>query len=44
MRDRPGVVSPIVGARTTAQLKTSLAADDLVLPEELVAALDEVSA
>ena len=44
VRDRPGVVSPIVGARTTAQLKTSLAADDLVLPEELVAALDEVSA
>ena len=44
VRDRPGVVSPIVGARTTAQLKTSLAADDLVLPEELVSALDEVSA
>jgi hypothetical protein len=33
-----------VGARTTAQLKTSLAADHLVLPEELVSALDEVSA
>ena len=43
VRDRPGVVSPIVGARTTAQLKTALASDGLVLPEELVAALDEVS-
>ncbi|HEY7719753.1 MAG TPA: aldo/keto reductase [Pedococcus sp.] len=44
VRDRPGVVSPVVGARTTAQLKTALASDTLVLPEELVAALDEVSA
>lgn len=44
VRDRPGVVSPIVGARTTAQLKTSLASDGLELPEELVSALDEVSA
>ncbi|MFC8500928.1 aldo/keto reductase [Pedococcus sp. NPDC057267] len=44
VRDRPGVVAPVVGARTTAQLRTSLAAEDLVLPEELVAALDEVSA
>ena len=43
MRDRPGVVSPVVGARTTAQLKTSLASEGLELPEELVAALDEVS-
>jgi len=44
VRDRPGVVAPVVGARTTAQLRTSLASEDLVLPEELVAALDEVSA
>ena len=44
VRDRPGVVSPIVGARTTAQLKTALSSDGLVLPEEIVGALDEVSA
>lgn len=44
VRDRPGVVSPVVGARTTAQLRTSLASESLELPEELVAALDEVSA
>jgi aryl-alcohol dehydrogenase-like predicted oxidoreductase len=44
VRDRPGVVSPVVGARTTAQLKTSLGSESLILPEELVAALDEVSA
>ncbi|HEV7145982.1 MAG TPA: aldo/keto reductase [Pedococcus sp.] len=43
VRDRPGVVSPVVGARTTAQLKTSLASESLELPEEIVAALDEVS-
>jgi aryl-alcohol dehydrogenase-like predicted oxidoreductase len=44
VRDRPGVVSPIVGARTPAQLRTSLASEQLELPEELVVALDEVSA
>ena len=44
VRDRPGVVSPVVGARTTAQLRTSLASENLELPPELVAALDEVSA
>jgi len=44
VRDRPGVVSPVVGARTTAQLRTSLASESLELPHELVAALDEVSA
>ncbi|HEV7195871.1 MAG TPA: aldo/keto reductase, partial [Pedococcus sp.] len=43
VRDRPGVVSPVVGARTTAQLRTSLASESLELPEEIVAALDEVS-
>jgi aryl-alcohol dehydrogenase-like predicted oxidoreductase len=43
VRDRPGVVSPVVGARTAAQLKTSLASESLELPEELVSALDEVS-
>lgn len=44
VRDRPGVVSPVVGARTTAQLRTSLASESLELPDELVAALDEISA
>jgi aryl-alcohol dehydrogenase-like predicted oxidoreductase len=44
VRDRPGVVAPIVGARTSAQLKGSLDADSLLLPEEIRAALDDVSA
>ena len=43
VRDRPGVVSPVVGARTTAQLRTSLSSEALELPSEIVAALDEVS-
>ena len=36
VRDRPGVVAPIVGARTTAQLRTALASEELELPDELV--------
>jgi aryl-alcohol dehydrogenase-like predicted oxidoreductase len=44
VRDRPGVVSPIVGARTAAQLKGSLEADSLVLPDTIRMALDDVSA
>ena len=44
VRDRPGVVAPIVGARTAAQLRASLAAEDVVLPVEIRAALDDVSA
>jgi aryl-alcohol dehydrogenase-like predicted oxidoreductase len=44
VRDRPGVVAPIVGARTAAQLKGSLDADSLVLPDEIRNALDDVSA
>jgi len=43
VRDRPGVVAPIVGARTTAQLRTALASENLELPTELVQALDDVS-
>src|SRR5207245_2913867 len=35
VRDRPGVVAPIVGARTAAQLKGSLDADHVVLPPEI---------
>ena len=44
VRDRPGVVAPIVGARTAAQLRGALTVEDLTLPEEIVDALDEVSA
>ncbi|MEZ5116665.1 MAG: aldo/keto reductase [Candidatus Nanopelagicales bacterium] len=43
VRDRPGVVAPIVGARTVAQLRTALESELLELPEEIVEALDEVS-
>lgn len=44
VRDRPGVVAPIVGARTVGQLAGSLAAEDVVLPAEIRVALDDVSA
>jgi aryl-alcohol dehydrogenase-like predicted oxidoreductase len=44
VRDRPGVSSAIVGARTAAQLRGSLAAESLELPTEIRTALDEVSA
>lgn len=44
VRDRPGVAAPVVGARTTAQLKTSLTSEDVVLPPAIQAALDDVSA
>jgi len=43
VRDRPGVVAPLVGARTTEQLEESLAGADLCLPEEHRLRLDEVS-
>jgi len=43
VRDQPGVVAPIVGARTSGQLKGSLDADDVTLPEEIQSALDDVS-
>jgi len=43
VRDRPGVSSAVVGARTAAQLRGSLQADDVELPAEIRAALDEVS-
>jgi aryl-alcohol dehydrogenase-like predicted oxidoreductase len=44
VRDRPGVVAPVVGARTAAQLQASLAAEPVELPPEIRAALDDVSA
>jgi aryl-alcohol dehydrogenase-like predicted oxidoreductase len=43
VRDRPGVVAPIVGVRTTAQLRAALASEDLELPDEIIQALDDVS-
>lgn len=43
VRDRPGVTAPIIGARTAAQLRGALDIEDLVLPPELIAALDDVS-
>lgn len=42
-RDRPGVAAAVVGARTNAQLQGLLAAQELVLPTEIVAALADVS-
>ena len=44
VRDRPGVSSSILGARTVGQLSGSLAADATVLPAEIRHALDDVSA
>jgi aryl-alcohol dehydrogenase-like predicted oxidoreductase len=44
VRDRPGVTAPVVGARTAAQLRGSLTVEDVELPTEIVAALDDVSA
>ncbi|WP_299036454.1 aldo/keto reductase [uncultured Pseudokineococcus sp.] len=42
--DGPGVASAVTGARTAAQLRAALAGDDLRLPGQIRAALDEVSA
>lgn len=43
VRDRPGVSAAIVGARAAAQLKGALPVEDVELPDEIVAALDDVS-
>jgi aryl-alcohol dehydrogenase-like predicted oxidoreductase len=43
-RDAPGMAAVVVGARTAAQLRGSLSAEDLVLPAEIRRALDDVSA
>ncbi|GLW23252.1 aldo/keto reductase [Microbispora triticiradicis] len=43
VRDRPGVSSAIVGARTHAQLLGVLQAEELTLPWEIREALDDVS-
>jgi aryl-alcohol dehydrogenase-like predicted oxidoreductase len=44
VRDRPGVVAPIVGARSAAQLQAALAAEPVELPPAIRSALDDVSA
>ncbi|WP_457203145.1 aldo/keto reductase [Nocardioides sp. HB32] len=44
VRDRPGVTAPIIGARTAAQLRGILGVEELSLPDEIVSALDDVSA
>ncbi len=41
--DRPHVASALLGARTVAQLRTSLASAELTLPAEIAEALDDVS-
>jgi len=43
LRDRPGVTAPILGARTAAQLRGALSAEDVTLPGAIVEALDDVS-
>ncbi|WP_448639447.1 aldo/keto reductase [Geodermatophilus sp. URMC 63] len=44
VRDRPGVVAPVVGARTAEQLQASLDADAVRLPAAIRTALEDVSA
>jgi aryl-alcohol dehydrogenase-like predicted oxidoreductase len=44
LRDRPGVVAPVLGARTLGQLTAALVSDTLDLPAEIADALDDVSA
>jgi aryl-alcohol dehydrogenase-like predicted oxidoreductase len=43
LRQRPGVVIPILGARTRSQLQENLAGLDLVLDQQQMAALDAAS-
>jgi aryl-alcohol dehydrogenase-like predicted oxidoreductase len=44
VRDQPGVSAPLLGARTAAQLTGLLTVEDVTLPDEIVDALDDVSA
>ena len=44
LRDQPGVVAPILGARTADQLREGLGSEEVELPEAIALALDEVSA
>ncbi|WP_406141126.1 aldo/keto reductase [Streptomyces sp. NBC_01089] len=43
VRDRPGVVAPIIGARNAQQLAAALSVETLSLPDEICRALDDVS-
>ena len=43
VRDQPGVATAVVGARTAAQLRGTLTSEDVVLPQQIRDALDEVS-
>lgn len=42
-RDSPGVTAPLLGARTVEQLTSCLQTEELTLPPEITAALDDVS-
>jgi aryl-alcohol dehydrogenase-like predicted oxidoreductase len=42
--DRPGVIAPIVGARTAEHLRSNLLASELVLSDEATSELEKVSA
>jgi len=44
VRDRPGVVAPVLGARTVGQLLGALQVEMIELPPEISQALDDVSA
>jgi aryl-alcohol dehydrogenase-like predicted oxidoreductase len=44
VRDRPGVVAPVLGARTVGQLLGALKVEEMTLPAEIETALDDVSA
>jgi aryl-alcohol dehydrogenase-like predicted oxidoreductase len=44
VRDRPGVVAPILGARTVGQLLGALQVERITLPVEITRALDDISA
>lgn len=44
VRDRPGVTAPIVGVRSPAQAEMTFGSEEIELPAEILAALDDVSA
>ncbi|MGH3375940.1 MAG: aldo/keto reductase [Actinoallomurus sp.] len=43
VRDQPGVVAPIVGARTAGQLGVVLESEEITVPDEIRDALDDIS-
>ena len=43
VRDAPGVTSTLIGARTGAQLRGILTVEQIILPDQLRLALNEVS-